>query len=181
MTFYYLDLETTGIDPEKDDIVTIQFKKLGFNCRISSDPLIILKSWESSEKEIVSKFHEFFMRDTNVWNFVPVGNNLIFEFKFLFSKFEKYGLHYPNLADYFYKKPNLDTRTILVISNYVEFKGSGLDRFTSKSQDGSKIPEMFKNKEYEKIEEYIGNEAKGFLDLLELCINKFPSIIKCKI
>ena len=74
---YYLDVETTGIDPSKDNIVTIQYQPLGSR----GEPigkLTILKEWESSEEEIVRKFHPILM-DSNVWNFTPVIHNIFFD------------------------------------------------------------------------------------------------------
>ena len=51
---YYLDIETTGLDPKKDQIITIQYQRLGMLTGRSEGDLNILRSWESSEKEILS-------------------------------------------------------------------------------------------------------------------------------
>ena len=51
--------------------------------------LIILTSWEYSEEDIVKEI-AIKMLDNYPWNFVPVGNNLTFEFKFLARKIQKY-------------------------------------------------------------------------------------------
>ena len=53
---FYLDIETTGLDPNVDEIITIQFQELGRNSGEAIGPLVILKSWESSEKEIIQRF-----------------------------------------------------------------------------------------------------------------------------
>ena len=44
---YYLDIETTGLDPLRDKIITIQYMELERNTAKSVGPLKILKEWES--------------------------------------------------------------------------------------------------------------------------------------
>ena len=51
MPGYYLDIETTGLDPESDQIITIQYKKIGFASAKPEGPLIILKSWKDPKGE----------------------------------------------------------------------------------------------------------------------------------
>jgi len=47
--------------------------------------------------------------------------------------------------------------------NYGEFKGSGLDKITGKSQSGKIIPQWYESKEFDKIENYIIQEADEFI------------------
>jgi len=52
---FYFDMETTGLDYDKDETITIQWQRLGY----AGEPigkLNILKRWESSEKEILENF-----------------------------------------------------------------------------------------------------------------------------
>jgi len=94
MPGYYLDIETSGLDPDEDQILTIQYQKISSTGN-AIGPLTILPSWKYSEEDIVKEIATY-MLDDNPWNFIPVGNNLIFEFKFLVSKFRKYlGNNYP--------------------------------------------------------------------------------------
>ncbi len=51
MAQHYLDIETTGLDPEIDQIITIQYQELDRNTGEAVGELTILKAWESSEKE----------------------------------------------------------------------------------------------------------------------------------
>ena len=80
MAEYYFDIETYSPkekpDPETDKIITIQFQRIDLRTGEPRGELIILKEWESSEKEIVTQFFNQFFRDgLSVWNFVPVGFN----------------------------------------------------------------------------------------------------------
>ena len=69
MTEYYLDIETTGLDPNSDQIITIQYQKLE-----PLGKLKVLKSWESSESQIIEEFLEIFVKEgKETWNFIPVG------------------------------------------------------------------------------------------------------------
>ncbi len=60
MPEYYFDIETNAKgskpDVENDEILTIQFQKLGTVSGHKEGELTILKSWESSEKEILEQF-----------------------------------------------------------------------------------------------------------------------------
>ena len=42
---YYLDIETTGLDPLQDKIITIQYMELERNTGKPVGPLKILKEW----------------------------------------------------------------------------------------------------------------------------------------
>ena len=58
MASFYLDIETQGLDSEVDKIITIQYQKLKWGTNEPDGPLVILKSWESSEKEILEQFQQ---------------------------------------------------------------------------------------------------------------------------
>ena len=57
MVNYYFDIETTGINPQEHQIITIQYQELNWEGKPKKD-LIILKEWESSEEDIVTKFRQ---------------------------------------------------------------------------------------------------------------------------
>ena len=89
MATFYIDIETTGLDPEKDKIITIQFQELDRYTGDATGELIILKEWESSEKEIISQFIEKSnILDDYDFSFVPIGYNLGFEHNFLKARSE---------------------------------------------------------------------------------------------
>lgn len=163
MTSYYFDIETTGLNPETSTILTIQFQKLDFR-GLPTEDLVILKSWESSEKEILEQF----VKKTDIlnkhdsWIFVPVGYNLPFEAKFLSYKFKKYEICDDfNLLD----KPYVDLFQMAIIFNQGKFKGTGLDKVSGKQGDGFQVIEAYSFGDYDKIVGYVEMETREFLRL----------------
>lgn len=174
MTNYYLDIETTGLDPKVDSIITIQFQELD-RFGNAKGKLIILKSWQSSEKEIVNHFIQIYRGDnSSKFNFVPVGFNLSFEYSFLKEKAKLYGFEDFYLLD----NPSIDLRSIGVLMNNGNFVGSGLDKISGKETDGKKVPEWYNNQEYNKIEEYITMETREFIKLYAWLCKEMPNCQK---
>lgn len=174
MATFYLDIETTGLDPEKDKIITIQFQELDRYTGEAVGELIILKEWESSEKEILEEF----ISKTNIlddydFSFVPIGYQLSFEHNFLKRRTEINGL--PSLD--ILNKPFIDLRAIGILMNSGQFKGSGLSALTGKKGAGIRIPVFYQNKEYEKIIEYIKNETEEFIKFNMWLYKKMPSLL----
>ena len=92
MPNFYLDIETTGLNPKIDKIITIQFQRLDKNTAEASGELTILKEWESSEKHIIEEFSKLTgINDENPFSFVPVGFNLSFEHNFLRQRSISFG------------------------------------------------------------------------------------------
>jgi len=173
---YYLDIETTGLDPENNQILTIQYQKISVYTGKPVEPLTILSSWDCSEEDIVSEI-AFLMLDDYPWNFVPVGNNLTFEFKFLSSKFRKY-LGRDISIEYFVSRPHIDLKSVMILANSGKFKGCHL--VLGKQGKGSDVPIWHENGEYQKIIEYIKDEAKCFLDFTseaqKVLGSRFPGV-----
>lgn len=163
---FYLDIETTGFDIEKDKIITIQYQKMSSFKGNPEGELVILKEWESSEETIVKAIYKEILSD-NVWQFVPVGTNFIFDFNFLFSKFKKYNLPCPELSKYLFNKPVIDLKFTLILANQMSFKGSGLDQMSKKKADGRNIPIWYEKKEYDKIIDYIVQETESFMEIFQ--------------
>ena len=59
MPKYYLDIETLGLEPLEDKIVTIQYAEIDYITGDQKSELTILKEWETSEKDILEKFSKF--------------------------------------------------------------------------------------------------------------------------
>jgi len=165
---YYTDLETTGLNPETDKIITLQYQQLDSGGNPKGD-LTILKEWELGEEEIIKRFLTIFKK----WEFIPVGMNLAFDFRFLLSKIEKYTgrkIDFGELSN----TPHLDIKPILVLMNNGNFKGAKLSNFTDKGQNGIAIPSYYSNKEYDKITEYIEKEADEFMKFYKHIKTELP-------
>ena len=172
MVNYFLDLETSGLNPKTSQILTIQFQELD---RTTSEPigeLIILKSWESSEREILTEFAKGFCK-SNPFDFVACGYNLKFEHDFLKVRGELYGLKFDLLS-----KPTIDIHPIGIMMNNGEFKGSGLDKMSGKVGDGFLVLEMYASKDYDGIIEYIKQEAREYLRLFVWLKTELPKLHK---
>jgi len=171
MPNYYFDIETTGLDPRKDKIITIQFQRIDRRTGKAKGPLKILKEWESSEREILQKFLDTSaIMDDYPFSFVPVGYNLTFEHNFLK---ERTAVHSFQPVDIL-SKPSIDLRAIGILMNNGEFKGSGLDKITGKVQDGKNIPTWYYGKEFGKIISYIENETESFIQLHAWLLKEMP-------
>ena len=171
MTYYYLDIETTGFDEENDKIITIQYVELDEKTAKPVGPLKILKEWESDEKTILKRFIEDF-RPEYKWAFVPIGYGLSFEHKFFWQRCISNGLKPIGILT----RPFLDLMTVGVLLNGGSFKGAALDDLTSKSQDGSVIPGYYKEKKYAEIERYVADERDGFCGLATKLFVKLPKL-----
>lgn len=175
MPHYYFDIETTGLDPQRDQIVTIQYQKIDTCKGYAVGPLKILKSWDDgqSEKSVLSTIAPMLM-DSNPFSFVPVGNNLIFDFKFLAAKFQQHlGVDVDTL--YFLMRPHLDLKPLLIFINGGRFKGYG--DLLGKQRDGEKVPLWHSQREYDKILEYVKNEAVAFIKFCSKSQQLLPNLL----
>jgi hypothetical protein len=177
MDGHYFDIETYSKgekpDPKEDKIITIQFQKINLETGKAISNLKILKEWEEGEEEIVKIIFRWFF--TRPWQFIPIGFNLNFEWQFLKEKFIKYGLVKTDIElDFFYNQfPQIDLKSIAILKAG-SFKGASLSSISNKKEDGNIIKELYENNDYEKIENYIIDETKSFLELYE----KYHKIIK---
>ena len=174
MTTFYLDIETTGLDPKKDKIITIQFQELDRYTGKAIGELTILKEWESSEKEILEEFiSKTNILDSYDFSFVPIGYNLGFEHDFIKIRSELNGL--PSLD--ILHCPFIDLRAIGILMNAGQFRGSGLSDITNKKGCGIQIPIWYENKEYDQIIDYIENETEEFVKFNMWLYKKMPSLL----
>jgi hypothetical protein len=160
MTNYYLDLETSGIDAQHDQILTIQFQPLD---RATGEPigaLRILKAWESSEKQILAEFiAECRVLDPYPFAFIPVGFNLLFEWAFLKTRSLANGLPEIDIL----ARPFIDLKAVGVLMRHGEFKGTSLDALTGKQGNGSQIAAWYVAGDFGSIVRYIEQETREFI------------------
>lgn len=144
-----------SFDPYRAKIISIQYQRLDR----PTDQLVILKEWEpgSSEKKIVEDFKRVFI-DNGIWQFIPVGNNLVFECRFMKYKLK----HYCNLEGLrLGHRPMIDLKHVLVIANNGSFKG--YQRFLGKTGQAANIVRWYYDKDWPAIEQYITREAEDFI------------------
>lgn len=174
LTEYYFDMETTGTDFDKDEIITIQWQRLGF----AGEPigeLNILKSWESSEKEILGNF---IPKLTGYrWDFVFVGKNLLFDFYMLNQRMKQHNLGEFNLRN-LDERITLDISHVLVLMNKGDFRG--YEKLIPKTNplENKDIPRLFRERKFPEIIQYIKDEAKDFIKAFQTLKREMPSLTK---
>lgn len=172
MVEYYFDIETTGLDPEKDSIITIQRQKIQFN--EPSGPIEIWNVWESSEKKILEGFLKK-AHCRNIWDFVYLGNNLLFDFNFINERAKKYGLIGTDFA-YCCERPHIDMKHILVMLNNGRFKGYSNVLGKGTQLDNTSIPQLYKEQKYEEIIKYIELEARNTIEFYNILTKNLPKL-----
>ena len=185
MPEYYFDIETkaTGDKPDyvNDEIISIAYQPLDNNTGRPRGPLTILKAWESSEEDMLAQFLPLFNPD-HPWQFVPIGNNLSFDYTCLLYRYRNYGTDI-KAWKLFTERPSVDIKALLVLFNGGSFKGSGLDNFTRKAVSGAAIIDWVNAGDYAAVEEYIRNEAAIMMSTetrrrlrMKLAIGSKPSL-----
>ncbi len=173
MVEYYFDMETIGLNFDKDEIISIQFQKLNGYTGEPIDKLEILKRWESSEKEII----ETFLPNLHCrpFDFIFVGKNLLFDFCMLKHRIKHFNLGELDLR-HLYKRVSLDIKPILVIMNKGSFKG--YDKVIPKTNPitNDQIPQLYRDKEFPKIIQYIIDEANDFIKAYQTFKIELPKL-----
>lgn len=175
--YYYFDIETTGTDPQKHQIITIQWWKLNATTEKPEGELTILKSWGSSEKDIIETFIKSFLNlKREQFNYIFVGVNLIFDFYFLGERMRYYGLKsFINLS-WLRSHPIIDIKPLLVLMNKGQFKGYDKLIPSKSPYTGSDIPRLFNERRYDEIIQYIKDEAENFVKIYGILKEKLPSL-----
>lgn len=171
---YYLDIETTGLEPEECKILTIQWCELERNTGKLIGKLNILKEWESSEKQILEEFVDALnLTDPYPFSFIPIGYNLGFEHKFLSVRSEKHDTFPININS----RPHLDLHQLALFINRGEFKGTKLSNMTNKPEDGLVIQNYYRNGQFDKIENYIQLETQQFIQFVQWAFETVPMLL----
>ena len=170
----YLDFETTGLNPEIDKLLTIQWQEIDANTGNELSELRVFKLWDyDNEKQFIEDVLKKSIVDDNgkrkmlflSWWPAKLGYNLFFEQNFLEKRIEFNNIEYKDVCITGYSVPALDLKTAGVLINGGSFKGAALDDISAKQTGGQDVPVWYENKEYEKIIGYIRDEAVAFIDL----------------
>jgi len=173
MPKYYLDIETTGLEPSTDKIVTIQYAEIDYITGEQKSELTILKEWETSEQDILEKFLEFM---NNIKGFpVYMGFNLNFEAKFFLERGKLYHL-YIDLFEY----ASVDLRVIAILNNKGKLKGSTLGSLVNKPS-GKHTLEYYNAEEFDKILNYVNDESDRIIEFHRLLLKEIPTMYDNKI
>ncbi len=187
MTDYYLDIETVPLeqymkdfDPDKqkvidqatNKIVTIQFQPMWNNSGKTHGDLTILKEWESDEETIVKNFAKVWDSQENpsIWNFIPIGNNLMFEFSFLAPRLKQYC----DIDVDLYHKPFIDIKYILIAINKGQFRK--YSELIGKSHEAKNMANWYYSKQWDKITDYIKRETQGFITNYQILLHEMPEL-----
>jgi hypothetical protein len=178
MSDYYFDIETYGkgdkVNLRDDEIITIQYQNIDSRTGQPKSPLVILKAWESSEKDILTKFYDIF-KPNDRWAFVPIGCYLSsFDLPKLYYRWRNIGLSVDSNF-LFFEHAYFDIKPILVLLNNGAYNGAKLEKFAGKAQSGSNIKSMYEAKDYQGITKYIEDETVCYLNLYKYLVqNLYP-------
>jgi hypothetical protein len=173
VTEYYFDLETTGFNFDKDEIIPTQFQRLNGFTGEPIGELEILKRWESSEKEIIEAFLSNLR--CRPFDFIVIGKNLLFDFCILKHRMKHFNLGKLNLR-HLYERVSLDIKPLLVIMNKGSFKG--YDKVIPKTNPitNDQIPMLFREGNYSTIIQYIRDEASDFINAYQILKKEMPKL-----
>ena len=178
MSDYYFDIETYSKTPKpdfnNDEIIAITYQQIDSRTGEAKGELNILKSWESSEREILQKFSPIFNPEKK-WDFVPIGCNLSFDFTSLILRWKEMGIKV-NARNLFAERLYIDIQPLLIIFNGGSIRGATLEKFAGKQYSGSMVKEWYEKKDYPAIQEYIEDEVDKFLGLYQFLIQRLPGV-----
>jgi len=168
---YYFDIETIsrGERPQlTDPVLTIQYQLLYSDTGKPKGDLVILKSWDSSEFDILTQFYDIFIPNPKsreeTFSFVAVGAHLNFDLAVISKAWQRYGFDV-SLEQVFYNHPYIDLKSTLVMMNNGNFTNAKLAKFGTKPALLSKqILTWYDNQSYADIEQYITDEAQAFIE-----------------
>lgn len=168
----YRDQAGAGLNPETAKIISMQFQQLDRNTGMPAGRLIVLKEWEKgcSELFIVKTFKNLYI-DRGPWNFVPVGNNLLFEFRFMKQKLKHYfGLEGMKLG----QQPLIDLKHVMVMVNGGSFKS--YHRLLGKEGLAANMSSWYYDRKWQMIEQYIQQEASSFVEAYSVLKEELPRL-----
>jgi len=181
---YYFDMETTGFDFDTDEIITIQWQRLGYD----GEPIgefNILKRWDYKDKENaeLEMIKEFIPKlKLFHWDFIFIGKNLMFDFCLLDRRMRHYGLGKIGLK-FLHDRPILDLKPVLVMLNNGRFKDFQKIIPQTNPTKNEDIPILYKQEKYPQIIQYVIDESRDFLkayQILKREISKLRPLLSTK-
>lgn len=189
-------METTGTNPFQDDIITLQFQALKFGAPVGNFNVMTIKEY-GSEEELLAEFlnniitvskpyyrlHWTFMQTGSP--FIPVGDNVMFELAFIFSKIYRYKLLGTGTKSTFYPNDFLNLRYVnlkplLLLLN----DEKGKDMFVGYSDflhwraihQNYEIPRLYREGNWDEILKYIIEEKERFCELYSALKKRMPRL-----
>lgn len=175
MPEYYVDLETTGLDPRTDTIVSISYQRLGMVTGREEGGLNVLTSWETSEREVLELFLPI-LTGSGPFSFIAIGLNVPFIYSFIVERASRNGLDAPDPLYLLGAKPFLDLKPVLVMMNRGSFKGASLERFANISVPSESVPRLYREGRYDEILSHIREKASEFLKLYRHIKERLPEL-----
>jgi uncharacterized protein YprB with RNaseH-like and TPR domain len=146
VTDYFFDIETTGLNPYEDQILTIQFKK--------GNDITIWKVWESDEPTLLHNFVDY-LRSVSGNDTVYGYNCLKFDIPFIVARMSYHDLINGEVYRLIHDKKWLDLYQYQG-DNYIS-----MDRWITKygiertcTYSGRDMPLFYKNGMYQEIEDH---------------------------
>ena len=156
----YFDIETTGLNPYKDTILTIQLKR--------DHDVVLWKIWEKDELSAILKFLKY-LRTVSSSDSIYGYNILKFDVPFISARLNIYGQMNSENYSLLHNKKWIDLYQYLG-DNYVPLD-KWLQKFAIKRLcpfTGKDIPRLYEKKKFEEIEDH----AKDDLIVCEKLVEK---------
>jgi DNA polymerase elongation subunit (family B) len=182
MTFtsLFFDIETFSeeskfrFDDPTLKIISIQYKDS------FQGNLTILKEWESDEKTILKIFYSF-LKGLKKQNIIQIiGHNILrFDIPLLLHRMTQQEIDSPHsLLNFFHETFTVDTIQCLFPLNRCQFKGLNAENLAkildirAPKYRVEQIPEFYRNKNYDKIEEHVIADIEFIEDLWQTLIER---------
>ena len=166
LTEYYFDIETS-----RTGVIAFAFQEIQHYAPVGGLQIWLIRT-ASDEKIMLKGVQDLGVldwREERRWRFVPVGTNLRYDFTVLIDRMTATGVRRwtpREILALFEEKPRKDIHDTLVLMNDGEFKGSGLDTFTTlKTVSSKEVPKMWDRRDLPSIEKYIRDDAAAFFDV----------------
>jgi len=134
-----------------------------------------LKSWESSEKEILENFAPNLT--CHHWDFIFIGKNLLFDFNMLNKRMKHHNLGEFNLR-HLYQRVTLDIKPVLVLMNNGDFVGYQKLMPKTNPIENKDISEFYRKGKFAEIIQYIKDETQDFIKVYQTLKREMPSLAK---